>query len=277
MGEGLSLTSTVTLSGGVEIPALGLGVFRSGRGQATRDAVSWALAHGYRHIDTARVYGNEKDVGAALQQSPVSRDEVFVTTKLWNDDHGYDQTLRAFDKSAAALGIDVVDLYLMHWPVEGKRLDSWRAMEKLLADGRVRAIGVSNFVVRHLEELLAHASVKPAINQIELHPFCQQRDTVAWCRDHDVAVEAYSPLTKGKRLDDARLVALATVTGKTPAQVLIRWSLQRGFVCIPKSAHPARIEANADVFDFVLTDEQMAQLDALDEQAHLAWDPNTAA
>lgn len=271
-----SLTDTIPLDEDTAIPALGLGVFRAGSGQGTRDAVRWALERGYRHIDTAHIYRNEEDVGRALAESGLGRDEVFLTTKLWNDDHGYDETLRAFDASSEALGTDVLDLYLMHWPVPGKRLDSWRAMEHLFDEGRTRTIGVSNFMVHHLEELFAAARVKPCINQIELHPFCQQREVVAWCRAHGVVVEAYSPLTKGQRLDDPTLVEVAAECGRSVAQVLIRWSLQHGFVVIPKSATRARIDENAAVFDFALSEAQMARLDGLDEEQHLAWDPRSA-
>ncbi|MGF1466458.1 MAG: aldo/keto reductase [Sandaracinaceae bacterium] len=269
----LDLSSTIPLPTGAAMPRLGLGVFRAGPGDATRNAVGWALERGYRHIDTARIYRNEQDVGAALASSPVPRGEVFITTKLWNDDQGYDAALRAIDRSLAALGVDSVDLYLMHWPVPERRLESWRAMERAFEDGRARAIGVSNFVRRHLDELAAHANVSPAVNQIELHPFGQQRDAVERCRELGVVVEAYSPVTKGRRLDDRRLTAVAQEVGRTPAQVLIRWSLQKGYVAIPKSSDRARIDENASVFDFALDDDRMARLDALEEGLHLAWDP----
>lgn len=272
----MDLASTLPLRPGVAIPRLGLGVYLAGRGAATCDAVRAALARGYRHVDTARVYGNEADVGAALSASGVPREEVFITTKLWNSDQGFDATLRAFDASLAALGLDAVDLYLMHWPVAAHRRESWRAMERVHREGRARAIGVSNFVVRHLEELSGYAEVPPAVNQIELHPFCQQRATVAWCEAHGVVVEAYSPLTKGERLDAPALAAVAAEAGRTPAQVLIRWSLQKGYVALPKSTRPARIDENASVFDFSLEPAQMARLDALEEDLHLAWDPTDA-
>ncbi|MCB9594784.1 MAG: aldo/keto reductase [Sandaracinaceae bacterium] len=272
----MDLRSTIDLTGSVAIPRLGLGVFRAGGGQPTRDAVTWALERGYRHVDTAHIYRNEVDVGAALAASDVPRDEVFVTTKLWNSDQGYDATLRAFDASAAALGVEVVDLYLMHWPVPEHRLESWRAMERIHAEGRARAIGVSNFVRRHLDELSAHANVAPMVNQIELHPFGQQRDAVAASREHGVVVEAYSPVTKGQRFGDPTVRAIATETRRTPAQVLIRWGLQHGFVVIPKSSNQDRIAENASVFDFELDPSQMQRLDGLEEGLHLAWDPTDA-
>ena len=272
----MDLSSTLTLNDGTTIPQLGLGVFRAGAGKATQDAVRWALDVGYRHIDTAHIYGNEADVGKALRASGVPREEVYVTTKLWNADQGYDETQRAFDISLKALGTGYVDLYLMHWPVPERRLHSWRAMERLVEQGSCRSIGVSNFVVRHLEELLAVAAVVPAVNQIELHPFLQQRETVALCRAKGIAVEAYSPLTKGRRLDHPALVAIAREVGRSPAQILIRWSLQHGFVVLPKSAKNARVLENAAVFDFELAPAQMAQLDALEENLHTAWDPSGA-
>jgi diketogulonate reductase-like aldo/keto reductase len=276
MNHTLDLTSTIRLRDDVEIPCLGLGVFAAGSGKATTDAVTWALERGYRHIDTAHFYQNEKEVGEAVKSSPVPQREIFITTKLWNDDHGYDRALRAFDASLRALQVDVVDLYLMHWPMKGKRLDSWRAMERLFEEGRARTIGVSNFVVHHLEELFANADVKPHINQIELHPFCQQRATVDWCREHGVAVEAYSPLTKGHRLNDPTVRRIASEIAKSPAQVLIRWGLQKGFVVIPKSANKQRINENASVFDWLLSDAQMGALDALEADDHLSWDPTRA-
>jgi diketogulonate reductase-like aldo/keto reductase len=270
----MDLRSTVELAGGVEIPRLGLGVFRSGSGQGTRDAVRWALERGYRHIDTARVYKNEADVGAALRESGVPREEVFITTKLWNGDQGFDSTLTAFDASLVLLGVETVDLYLIHWPVPEHRLASWRAMERILEEGRARAIGVSNFMIRHLEELFAHARVPPAVNQIELHPFGQQRETVEWCRARGVLLQAYSPLTKGQRLTHPGLRAIAAEVGRTPAQVLIRWGLEKDYVVLAKSANRARIDENANVFDFELGADHMRRLDALEEGLHSAWDPS---
>jgi diketogulonate reductase-like aldo/keto reductase len=272
----LSISSTLALNGGTAIPRFGLGVYQLPR-RATEDAVRWALEAGYRHVDTAAMYGNEAEVGAALRRAVadgiVRREEVFVTTKLWNSDHGYDEALRAFDASAERLGLDYVDLFLLHWPVPGRRLHSWRALERILADGRCRAIGVSNFMVRHLEELLARAKTPPAVNQIELHPWCQQREVVAFCEAHGIAIEAYSPLTKGLRLRDARLAAVARAVGRTPAQVLLRWSLQKGFVTIPKSAKRERILENAAIFDVALAADAMATLDGLNEERHVTWDP----
>lgn len=256
------------------MPRLGLGVWQAQPGDEVRDAVRWALEAGYRHIDTARVYRNERDVGEALRASRVPRDQLFVTTKLWNQDHGYARAKAALGESLERLGLDYVDLYLIHWPVEDVRLDSWRAMEELYAAGRTRAIGVSNFQQRHLGELLANASVVPAVDQVEFSPFLYQRELLAFCREHGIQLEAYSPLTRGRRLREPALVAIAERYRKTTAQVLIRWALQHELVVIPKSVARERIYANADVFDFALAGEDMAALDALDEGARYAWDPS---
>jgi methylglyoxal/glyoxal reductase len=269
----LHLRSTLRLNNGVEIPRLGLGVFRAPRGEETRQAVSDALALGYRHIDTARIYGNERDVGTAVRDSGLPRQEIFVTTKLWNDDQGYESTLRACERSLKELGLEYVDLYLVHWPVPGKRLDSWRAMEKLLADGKCRAIGVSNFTERHLEELLRDSKVVPAVNQVEFSPFLYQKDLVRYCEGKGIAVEAYSPLTKGQRLGDPTLVEVAKRHSRTPAQVLIRWCLQHGLIVIPKSTRKERIRENSDVFGFELSAEEMRRLDGLNEELRTSWDP----
>ncbi len=267
---------TLALRSGGAIPQLGLGVWQAPP-EECRKAVAAALRLGYRHIDTARIYGNEADVGAAIRDSGIPRDQIFVTTKLWNDDQGYDSALRAFDASAKRLGLEYVDLYLIHWPVPGKRLDSWRALEKLHADKRARAIGVSNFLVRHLEELFAKANEKPAVNQIELTPFLQRRDTVALCQKEKIVVEAYSPLTRGKRLAHPVITALAKDLGKSPAQVLLRWGVEKGVVVLPKSVHEARIAENGAIFDFSLSPAQLARLDALEENLATGWDPATMA
>lgn len=269
-------TARTALATGAQIPQVGLGVYQSAPGAATRDAVLTALELGYRHVDTARIYGNEADVGAALKATAVPREQIFVTTKLWNDDHGYDAALRALDGSLERLGVEYVDLYLIHWPVEGKRRDSWRALERAFADGRARAIGVSNYLVPHLRELLDHAKVAPHVNQIELSPFLQRRDTCALCRERNIIVEAYSPLTKGHRLDHPTVVAVARQAQRTPAQVLLRWSLQHGNVILPKSVQRKRIAENAALFDFSLDAAAMAKLDDLEEGLTTGWDPDGA-
>jgi diketogulonate reductase-like aldo/keto reductase len=270
------IRSTVRLNNGVEIPRLGLGVFRASPGEETQEAVRHALSVGYRHIDTARVYGNEADVGAGLRKSGVPRSEVFITTKLWNSDQGFDAALRAFDGSLRELGTDYVDLYLIHWPVPGKRAESWRALERIVSEKRARAIGVCNFMVRHLQEVLDHSPVVPAVNQVEFNPFLYQRALLEFCQGKGIQLESYSPLTKGYRLSHPALNEVARRYGKSPAQVLIRWCLQRDTVVIPKSAHPRRIEENAAVFDFEISQADLATLDGLNEDLHTGWDPTHA-
>ncbi|MFH9740543.1 aldo/keto reductase [Streptomyces roseolus] len=256
---------TVKLNNGVEIPQLGFGVFQV-PDDATAAAVTAALDAGYRSIDTAAVYGNEAGVGRALAASGIAREELFVTTKLWNADQGYDATLRAFDAGLATLGLDYVDLYLIHWPAPARDLyrDSWRALERLAEEGRIRAAGVSNFQPGHLRRLLDGATLTPVVNQIELHPALQQSELRAFHGEHGIATEAWSPLAQGAVLDDPAIASIAAAHGKSPAQVVIRWHLQLGNVVIPKSVTPARIRANIDVFDFVLTDEEMAAIAGLD-------------
>lgn len=272
MSEDVS-TATITLNSGAAMPQVGLGVWQaSGK---TKSAVLAALRAGYRHIDTAAVYGNEAQVGAALVESGVPREQVFITTKLWNNDHGYDKALAAFETSLKRLKLDYVDLYLIHWPVAGLRLESWRALEQLHADGRARSIGVSNFLAPHLEELRHKARVLPAVNQIELSPFLQRRETVARSRELGIALAAYSPLTRGQRLGHPGVKRIAERAGRSPAQVLLRWGIQHGFVVLPKSVTPARIEENAALFDFSLDTEAMSQLDELEEGLVTGWDPAT--
>lgn len=277
MAKATEAAKVVHLNTGAAMPKVGFGLWKIPPGQVARDAVATALANGYRHIDTAAAYGNEADVGAAIGASGIAREDVFVTTKLWNDDQGYDAALRAFDASCKRLGLTYVDLYLVHWPVPGKRLDSWRALEQLAQSGRARAIGVSNFLVNHLQELLSVAKVPPAVNQIELHPFLQRRETTAFCQQNHIIVEAYSPLTHAARLNDPQIVAIADSVQRTPAQVLLRWSLQSGNVVLPKSTHPSRIAENINVFDFELDQAAMAHLNELDENFATCWDPSEVA
>ena len=272
----LTITSTASLRGGVQLPLLGLGVYQSPPGEETRRAVEAALAVGYRHVDTARAYGNERDVAEGIVASGVPRDEVFVTTKLWNSDQGYDETLRACDASLARLGTERVDLYLVHWPVQKLRNDTWRAMEKLKRDGKARAIGVSNYTVRHLEELLARAKEPPSVNQVELHPFLQQHALIEFCRENCIVVEAYAPLVKAQRMDHPVLRRLARKHQATPAQVLVRWALQLGYVALPKSVQRERIRENADVYRFELDGEDLAAMERLDEGYRTSWDPTDA-
>jgi diketogulonate reductase-like aldo/keto reductase len=269
-------TSLVRLNNGIDLPRVGLGVYQAPRGEETRGAVREALRIGYRHIDTARIYGNEKDVGVAVRESGIPRRDIFVTTKLWNDDQGYDSALRAFDASMSRLDLEYIDLYLLHWPVPRRRLDSWRALEKLLADGRVRSIGISNFMVHHIDELLAHAKVVPAVNQIELSPFLQQREVRERCAKDGIVVEAYSPLTRGERLRHPAVVRVAQRAKRSPAQILLRWCLQHDLVVLPKSTHASRIAENAALFDFELGEDDMRELDALEEGLVTGWDPRDA-
>ncbi|MFI1717003.1 aldo/keto reductase [Streptomyces sp. NPDC053513] len=256
---------TVALNNGVEIPQLGFGVFQVPDDE-TAAAVTAALEAGYRSIDTAAIYGNETGVGRALAASGLPREELFVTTKLWNADQGYDSTLRAFDDSLAKLGLDHVDLYLIHWPAPARDLyrDSWRALERLAGEGRIRAAGVSNFQPAHLRRLMDGTALTPAVNQVELHPGLQQAELRAFHAEHGIATEAWSPLAQGAVLGDPALAAVAARYGKSPAQVVIRWHLQLGNVVIPKSVTPARIRENLDVLDFALTDEEMRAVAALD-------------
>ena len=269
--------SRTTLNDGNQMPVLGLGVYQTPPGGATREAVKYAISVGYRHVDTAALYRNEGDVGEAIRESGIPREELFVTTKLWNDDQGFDSAIRAFERSRKALDLAYVDLYLLHWPVSGKREDSWRALAQLLKEGRCRSIGVSNFTVAHLQQLLQHTEIAPAVNQVEFSPFLFQQDLLDYCHEKGIQLEAYAPLTKGKRLADPAVVRCATAHQKTPAQVLIRWGLQHRVVEIPKSVHPERIRENAGVFDFSLGEAEMKALDQLDEGYRTSWDPTEMA
>lgn len=272
----LDITSTVSLGGGVDMPRLGLGVFQSEPGAETENAVRWALEAGYRHIDTASLYANESDVGAGIQASGVPRSDVFVTTKVWNTDQGYDRTLAAFDRSLAELGMDHVDLYLVHWPMpeQGLATETWRALEMIHRDGRARAIGVSNFEPHHLEPLAAAAEVMPVINQVELHPYLQQRHLQDYCREHNIVLEAWSPLAKGEVVGDSVLNEIGRRYNKSAVQVTVRWMLQAGIVTIPKSVKRERIVANADVYDFELAPEDIAAIEGLDRNGRTGPHPD---
>lgn len=267
------INSKAKLNNGVEIPYLGLGVYKAKPGEETQNAVTYALEVGYRHIDTASLYGNERDVGIAVRNSSIPREEIFVTTKLWNDDHGYEKTLKACDESLGKLDLGYIDLYLVHWPVEGIRNETWKAMEKLYEEKKCRAIGVSNYTIKHLEELLEICNVVPAINQVEFSPYLYQKELLDFCNSHDIRLEAYSPLTRGRKLDDQKLVEIAGKYEKTSAQILIRWALQHEVIVIPKSSHKERIIENADVFDFEISQEDMEKLDSFNENFRVCWDP----
>jgi diketogulonate reductase-like aldo/keto reductase len=263
----LSLQSRVTLNNGVKMPLFGLGTWAA-TGKAGRRAVVWALEAGYRLVDTASSYGNESEVGEAIRESGLARDEIFLTTKVWPAEFGYEATLRAFEASRRRLGVERVDLYLLHWPGDDRqrRAESWRALESLLADGRCRAIGVSNYEVPELDEVLhaGEGTTVPAVNQIPYSPFDQRRGVDAFCRLHGIRLEGYSPLTRGAKLDNEAIRSMAAAHGRTPAQVLLRWAVQKGVVTIPKSVHKERILENAAIFDFSLTPSDMAVLDALE-------------
>lgn len=266
----------ITLNNGVEIPQLGFGLYKVPPGEAER-SVTAALEAGYRHIDTAKLYDNEREVGAAIARSGVPREELFVTTKLWNTDHRDPQG--AFDASLHRLGLDYVDLYLVHWPVPSadRYVDAWRGLEKIAAGGRARAIGVSNFQPVHLRRLLDETGTVPAVNQVELHPAFPQAQLRALHAEHGIATQAWAPLARGGVLDDERVLAVAAKHGRTPAQVVLRWHVQLGNIVFPKSVTPARIRENIDVFGFELDPEDLAMIDALDAGSRIGPDPDTYA
>ena len=263
----------IKMNNGADIPQFGLGVYLTKSGKECVNAVTWALEAGYRHIDTARIYGNEKEVGEAVRNSGIKREDIFITTKLWNDDHGYESALKAFDKSLKTLNTDYIDLYLIHWPVKGKRKESWKALEKIYESGYCKSIGVSNYMILHLEELFSYANTIPVINQVEFSPYNYQKDLLDFCNKNKIILEAYSPLTRMQKLDDPKVLPIAKKHNKTVAQVLIRWAIEHEIVVIPKSARKERIIENANVFDFELDAANMKILNNLDEGLHVSWDP----
>lgn len=265
---------TITLNNGVTMPQIGFGVFQVPNDE-TEKAVTAALAAGYRSIDTAAIYGNEEGVGRALATSELAREELFITSKVWISDLGYEATLAAYDASLAKLGLDYLDLYLIHWPAPATDafLESWKALQELLAAGRVRAIGVSNFLPEHLEKVIAVGGTIPAVNQVELHPALQQRSITDFNAANGIATEAWSPLAQGAVLNDPAVLAIAGAHGRTPAQVVLRWHLQQGRVIIPKSVTPARIAENLDILDFELTSADVAAIDALERDGRTGLNP----
>jgi len=273
MKSQLKIDSRVTLSDGNIMPLLGLGVWDAKSGKETYDAVIHALKSGYRHIDTAEMYGNERDVGSAVIDSGLTRKDVFITTKLWDSGMGYDHALKSFDISLRKLNLEYVDLYLIHWPEKGSKLEIWSALERIKKEGRCRSIGVSNFAPKHLKEILNNADLLPAVNQIEMSPFLQQQEISSFCIKEKIHLTGYCPLARGTRFNNPILCRVAEETNKTAAQVMIRWALQSGHTVIPKSARPQRIEENADVFDFKLTEDQMKMLDELEEGLRFCPDP----
>jgi diketogulonate reductase-like aldo/keto reductase len=262
------------LNNGVEMPYLGLGVFEINDGEEVINAVKYALDVGYRHVDTATIYRNETGVGKAIKQSPVKREEIFVTSKVWNSEQGYESTLKAFDQSLKNLDFDYLDLYLIHWPVRGKYKDTWRALEYLYKQGRARAIGVSNFLKHHLEDLMQSAEIIPMVNQVEFHPYLIQQELLDYCKEKQIQYEAWSPLMKGKIFSVDIVNQLAHKYGKTASQVVLRWDLQKGVITIPKSVRKERIIANAQLFDFELSQEDMALIDSLDKDYRIGADPD---
>lgn len=270
----MSLKDTITLANGVEMPRVGLGVWQVKDGKEAVDSVKWAIETGYISIDTAAAYKNEIGVGKAIKESGIKREDLFVTTKLWNTEQGYESTLKASEESLAKLGLDYVDLYLIHWPIEGKTKETWRAFEKLYQDKKVRAIGVCNFHEHHLEELLQYANVKPMVDQVELHPLLTQEPLRRFCEENDIVVEAWSPLGSGKILQHPEIKKIAAKYEKSVAQVILRWDYQQNIVTIPKSVHKERIKENAAIFDFELTDADVAAISALNKDERTGRNPD---
>ena len=266
----LSLHSRAMLNNRVQIPRLGLGVYQISIGDTLR-SVRYAIKLGYRHIDTASLYGNEADVGRAVMESGIPREEIFVTTKVWNTDQGYDHTVRACERSLQRLGLTYIDLYLIHWPVRGMGNDTWKAMIQLMKSGKARAIGVSNYDIIQMQEILQNFDVPPSVNQVEFHPFLFQEELLQFCNNNNIQLEAYSPLTRGKKLNHPVLRGLEHKYSRTSAQILIRWSLQHNLVVIPKSRHENRIKENSQVFDFQLDEKDMKLLDSLNENFHTVF------
>lgn len=274
----MNLQDTTTLHNGVEMPWFGLGVFKVEEGPELVNAVKVAIKHGYRSIDTAAIYENEEGVGKGIREgikeAGISREDLFVTSKVWNADLGYESAIAAYEKSLKKLGLEYLDLYLIHWPVEGKYKEAWRALETLYKEGKVKAIGVSNFQIHHLKDLMEDAEVKPMVNQVECHPRLTQKEVQAFCKEQGIQLEAWSPLMQGELLDNDVLQAIATKHGKSVAQVILRWDLQNGIVTIPKSTKEHRIVENSSVFDFELTEEEMNQIDGLNQNHRVGPDPD---
>lgn len=270
----MNIVSKVKLNNGVEMPWLGLGVFRSEEGPEVENAVKTALARGYRSIDTAAIYQNERGVGNAIKESGVAREEIFLTSKVWNTEQGYKTTLAAFEESLEKLQTHYLDLYLIHWPKGKRSVETWAAMEELYRKGRVRAIGVSNFLVHHLEEFLPECKILPAVDQVEFHPELIQPDLLKYCQNKGIQLEAWAPMMKGRVNDIPVIQALAVKYGKTPVQVVLRWDIQKGVVTIPKSVTPERIISNAGIFDFELSREDMDKIDRLDQNKRIGFHPD---
>lgn len=269
-----SLKDVKTLHNGVEMPYMGLGVYKMKEEAEAITAIKCAIAHGYRSVDTAHIYENEHIVGRAIKEAKVAREDLFITTKVWNTDQGYDSTLRAFEKSLNKLDMNYLDLYLIHWAVKDKYKETWRAMERLYDEKVVKAIGVCNFQTHHLEDLETNSNEKPVINQVELHPRLTQEPLREYCKQHEIAVEAWSPIAQGRLLEEPTLQHLAQKHGKTTAQIILRWHLQNGVVVIPKSVHEERIRENADLFNFELSMSEMSEINALNMNERIGPDPD---
>ncbi|WP_222439309.1 aldo/keto reductase [Sporosarcina sp. BP05] len=273
-----NLQSSTTLHNGTKMPWLGLGVFKVEEGQELVNAVKTAIAHGYRSVDTAAIYGNEVGVGLgvreAVEETGIARENLFITSKVWNSELGYESTIAAYEESLTKLGLDYLDLYLIHWPVAGKYKEAWRALETLYKEGRVKAIGVSNFQIHHLEDLMEDAEIKPMVNQVEFHPRLTQKELQTFCQQQDIQLEAWSPLMQGGLLDNTDLQEIADKHGKSIAQVILRWDLQNGVITIPKSTKEHRIAENATVFDFELTADDMKRIDSLNQNHRVGPDPD---
>ncbi|PLR67600.1 aldo/keto reductase [Bacillus sp. UMB0893] len=269
-----NLQDVTVLHNGVKMPWFGLGVFKVEDGDEVVNSVKWAIEAGYKSIDTAAAYKNEEGVGQALKESGVPREELFITTKVWNADQGYESTLKAFNDSMTKLGLEYLDLYLVHWPVKGKYKETWKALETLYKEGKVKAIGVSNFQIHHLEDVIADAEIVPMVNQVEYHPRLTQKELQAFCKQHNIQLEAWSPLMQGKLLDDKTLSEIAEKHGKSVAQVILRWDLQNEVVTIPKSVKEHRIYDNAAIFDFELSQKEMESIDGLNRDERVGPDPD---
>jgi diketogulonate reductase-like aldo/keto reductase len=270
----MDLHSRYILNNNIEIPVIGLGTFLSKPGESTYNAVRYALDFGYRQIDTAAFYQNEGDVGRAVRDSKITREDIFITTKLWNSDQGYSNAIRAYEASMKKLDLGYIDLYLIHWPQQGTREESWRALEKIYNDGGVNSIGVSNYTIKHLEEMKNYAEITPAINQVEFHIYLYQKELLDYCTNENIYIQAYSPLVRGKKFKIDTLNAIAEKYSKTPAQIMLRWTIDVGTITLPKSVNEQRIIENASIFDFELSSEDRKFLDSLNEDYRIAWDPS---